>query len=411
MTLRSRRQSALQQSGEVAYNEGIAAYGMSSMKLLHTSDWHLGRQFHQASLLADQRHVLQQIVAYIEAYQVSALLVSGDIYDRSVPPADAVALLDEVVSEVCGRLKTPLILISGNHDSAVRLRFGASQLKASGLHILGDLAQVTEPVVIQQDEQTVHVYGVPYHTPEEVRTELGLPVRTFDEAHTALVEAIVTQMRPDVANVCMSHCFVSGAAASDSERPLAIGGADQVAAAPMLPFDYVALGHLHSPQAKGAEHIRYSGSLLKYSFSEVGQKKGVTLITLAQQRVAEITHLPLTPLRDMRIIEGTLAEVKAQGGVDPAADDYVLVRLTDQQALLDAMAQVRAVYPNVLHMERLAFNQERPVNVSQRQLKKGPLALFDDFYQQVQGQPLSEAQAEAMTALVSELTTKNKDLA
>ncbi|MBP6115740.1 MAG: exonuclease SbcCD subunit D [Neisseriaceae bacterium] len=379
------------------------------MNILHTSDWHLGRQFHQASLLDDQRHVLKQIVAYIEAHQVRALLVSGDIYDRSVPPADAVALLDEVVGEVCGRLNTPMILISGNHDSAVRLRFGASQLKASGLHILGDLAKITEPVVISNGAETVHIYGVPYHTPEEVRTQLDLPVRTFDEAHTALVKAILSVAADGVANVCMSHCFVSGAAASDSERPLAIGGADQVAVAPLLPFDYVALGHLHSPQAKGADHVRYSGSLLKYSFSEVGQKKGVELVTLQQGRVANIAHLPLRPLRDMRIIEGSLAEVKAQGALDPAAEDYVLVRLTDPNALLNAMEQVRSVYPNVLHLERVAFNQERPVNLSQSQLKRGPLALFDDFYEQVQGQPLTEAQASAMADLVAELTTQQKD--
>lgn len=376
------------------------------MNILHTSDWHLGRQFHHASLLDDQRHVLTQLVAYIEAHQVHALLVSGDIYDRSVPPADAVALLDEVVSEVCGRLKTPMILISGNHDSAVRLRFGAQQLKASGLHILGDLTRVTEPVIISDGAETVHVYGVPYHTPEEVRSIVGLPVRSFDEAHTALVERILAVADDGVANVCMSHCFVSGAAASDSERPLAIGGADQVAVAPMLPFDYVALGHLHSPQAKGAEHVRYSGSLLKYSFSEVGQKKGVELVTFADQQVAAITHLPLTPRRDMRILEGTLAEIKAQGAVDAAADDYVLVRLTDTSALLNAMAQVRSVYPNVLHLERLAFNQERPVNLSQNQLRRGPMALFADFYQQVQDQPLSEAQAEAMAALVADLSAQ-----
>lgn len=374
------------------------------MNILHTSDWHLGRQFHQASLLDDQRHVLKQIVAYIEAHQVAALLVSGDIYDRSVPPADAVALLDEVVSEVCGRLKTPMILISGNHDSAVRLRFGASQLKASGLHILGDLANITEPVVISDGQETVHIYGVPYHTPEEVRVQLGQPARTFDEAHTALVSAIVAVMRPDVANVCLSHCFVSGASASDSERPLAIGGADQVSVAPMLPFDYVALGHLHSPQAKGADHIRYSGSLLKYSFSEVNHKKGVELVTLTNQKVTAIQSLPLVPLKDVRILEGSLAEIQAQGAVDPASEDYVLVRLTDAHALLNAMEQVRAVYPNVLHLERLAFNQERPVNLSQQQLKRGPLALFDDFYQQVQGQPLTEAQACAMADLVAELT-------
>lgn len=375
------------------------------MNILHTSDWHLGRQFHQASLLDDQRHVLKQIVAYIEAHKVSALLVSGDIYDRSVPPADAVALLDEVVDEVCGRLGVPMILISGNHDSAVRLRFGAQQLKASGLHIMGDLTKVTEPVVVSKGTEIAHIYGVPYHTPEEVRTVLDLPVRSFDEAHTALIESILTVAQDDVANVCMSHCFVSGAAASDSERPLAIGGADQVAVAPMLPFDYVALGHLHSPQAKGAEHVRYSGSILKYSFSEVAHKKGVALIQLENQQLKQVTELPLTPLRDLRVIEGTLAQIKAQGAQDPANEDYVLVRLTDPNAVLDVMTQLRAVYPNVLHLERLAFNQERPVNLSQSQLQRGPLALFHDFYQQVQDQPLTEAQAAAMTALVAELTT------
>ena len=246
------------------------------MRFIHTSDWHIGRQFHNVSLLDDQRHVLDQIVHYIEQESVDALVIAGDIYDRSVPPAKAVELLDEYLSLICTVMKVPVILIPGNHDGAQRLRFGAKQLSTAGLHIMGDLKCVDDPVVLSTVDGDVAFYGIPYNDPETVRNLFDASVSSYDDAHTWLVDKINAVKDNTRRNVLISHCFIDGAQESESERPLSIGGADRVSFEPCMDFDYVALGHLHSPQYKGAEHIRYSGSLLKYSFSEQQQNKGVT---------------------------------------------------------------------------------------------------------------------------------------
>lgn len=426
------------------------------MKFIHTSDWHIGRQFHAVSLLEDQRYVLEQLLAYIEQEAVDAVLIAGDIYDRSVPPADAVALLDEVLSHICVDLGVPVILISGNHDSAERLSFGARQLKQAGLHIMGDLALVTEPVIlrarkrvegahklVKSAEQRVDIaiesnnseqesgqgqlgfeldaptskpaaasgkpleqvafYGIPYCDPEAVRHATGSQVKSYDEAHTLLVEqalAVHQAQHSELPSVLLSHCFVDGSEESDSERPLAIGGSDRVSYQPCLPFDYVALGHLHAPQYRGEQHIRYSGSLMKYSFSEQHQRKGVTLVELSDQG-AETCHLPLKPLRDMRIVEGYFEDLLAQGKTDPKADDYLLVRLLDKHAILEPMAKLREVYPNVLQLEKPGMLGETTEQAMNRErLKRGELEMFRDFFEQVHGQSMSEAQDQCMQALI-----------
>jgi len=250
------------------------------MKFIHTSDWHIGRQFHNISLLDDQRHVLNQLLEHIETEAVDAVIIAGDIYDRSVPPAAAVELLDEVLNKICVELGIQVILIPGNHDSAERLRFASRQLKQSGLHIMADLDRITEPVVVSGVAAKVHFYGIPYNDPETIRNCYEVEVKNHDEAHAFLIEQINAVKSKDHINVLLSHCFIDGAEESDSERPLSIGGADRVSYAPFIDFDYVALGHLHSPQYKGQEHIRYSGSILKYSFSEQHQKKGFTLVEM-----------------------------------------------------------------------------------------------------------------------------------
>ncbi len=385
------------------------------MRFIHTSDWHIGRQFHSQSLLDDQRHVLDQLVDYVAEYQVDALVIAGDIYDRAVPPAAAVELLDQVLHRVCDELGVPVVLIPGNHDSAERLRFGARQLKRAGLHIIGDLAQVTEPVTIAG----IHFFGIPYNDPELVRDRFGCSVRTHDEAHgflIELIEAALTEAQRAAPRVLISHCFIDGAEASESERPLSIGGADRVSYTPFAGFDYVALGHLHSPQYRGAEHIRYSGSLLKYSFSEQHQKKGVTLVELAATPSSgatglSIRHLPLTPRRNMRILEGSLSSLLAQGATDPNADDYLLVRLTDRHAILDPMGKLRAVYPNVLHLEKPGMLESGEQLVQRDKLKRGELEMFRDFFSQVSGQALSPDQDKAIQQLLTRLHRDGEDSA
>ena len=373
------------------------------MKFIHTSDWHIGRLFHNMSLLEDQKHVLAQLVEQVKEHEVDALIIAGDIYDRSVPPAVAVSLLDDTLHAICNDLGVPVIMISGNHDSADRLSFGARQLREGGLHILGDLNAVDEPVIIPSKKGDIAFYGIPYNNPEMVRNAFSVDVRSFDDAHTFMVEHIKKSLNPDQRNVLISHCFIDGSEESDSERPLSIGGSDRVSFEPCLDFDYVALGHLHAPQKRGAEHIRYSGSLMKYSFSEQHQKKGVTLVEFGKDGAAEFRHLPLSPLRDMRIIEGEMDELLDKGRTDPNNEDYVLVRLTDSKAILDAMSMIRDVYPNALKLERPAMRKVNPVVLNREQAKRNEMDMFSDFFEQMKGEVMTENQSKMIADIIANL--------
>jgi exonuclease SbcD len=375
--------------------------GKYTMKFIHTSDWHIGRQFHNVSLLEDQRHVLEQIVAYIEVHDADALVIAGDIYDRSVPPAKAVELLDEFLNKICSEMQIPILLIPGNHDGAERLGFGSRQLRAAGLHIMADLKRVAEPVIIAAKTGDVAFYGIPYCDPETVRNIFSADVSSYDDAHSYLVDKIDAVKLDSVPNILISHCFLDGAQESESERPLSIGGADRVSYQPCVGFDYVALGHLHSPQSKGEDTIRYSGSILKYSFSEQNQEKGVTLVELDADGLVKTSHLPLQPLRDMRIVEGELEQILEQGKVDPHSDDYLLVRLSDRHAILDPMGKLRAVYPNVLHLEKPGMLETGDQTMNRETLKRGELEMFRDFFKQITGQDLNVDQDQAITDTIS----------
>ena len=373
------------------------------MKFIHTSDWHIGRLFQNISLLEDQCHVLKQIKNYAQVYEVDALIIAGDIFDRSVPPADAVEALDNFLDEIASELELPIIMISGNHDSAKRLGFGAYHMQKSGLYILSDLENVTTPIVIETATGPVHFYGIPYHDPVEVREAFDCKVKTYDEAHTFLVDQIKQVRDADVPSVLISHCFIDGAEESESERPLSIGGADRVSFQPLESFDYVALGHLHGPQYKGAEHIRYSGSLLKYSFSEYKQKKGVTLVEFDEKGLVSTEHLELKPQRDLRVIEGLLADIIEQGKDDPDNDDYIFARLTDTQDILDPMGQLCKVYPNILQLERSYFALSSGSRlVADVSLKRTEEQVFKDFFEQVIGCDLTAEQNTLLLDIINE---------
>ncbi|HIG65042.1 MAG TPA: exonuclease SbcCD subunit D [Methyloprofundus sp.] len=373
------------------------------MKFIHTSDWHIGRLFQNISLLEDQLHVLEQIKNYAKVHQVDALIIAGDIFDRSVPPADAVEALDHFLDEISSELKLPIIMISGNHDSSKRLGFGASHMRLSGLHILSQLSDVIKPVIIETATGTVHFYGIPYHDPVEVREAFACEVSTYDEAHTFLVDQIKQVRVAGVPSVVISHCFIDGAEESESERPLSIGGADRVSYQPLEDFDYVALGHLHGPQYKGAEHIRYSGSLLKYSFSEYLQNKGVTLVELDENGLVATEHLPLKAQKNLRIIEGLLDDILEQGKDDPDNEDYLFIRLLDKQDILDPLGQLRKVYPNTLQLERTQFilskGSQLKADVS---LKRTEKQVFNDFFKQVIGHDLTEEQSTLLLDIIAE---------
>ncbi|MBM5283862.1 exonuclease SbcCD subunit D [Vibrio parahaemolyticus] len=375
------------------------------MKFIHTSDWHLGRQFHNVSLLEDQQAVLEQLIQYIENNPVDAVIVAGDVYDRSVPPTIAIELLNRVVKRICGELNTPMILISGNHDGAERLGFGSEQMKRSGLHIISNFEDMLTPVVIET-KAAGHVafYGMPYNDPEQVRYVYKEPVSTHDEAHKLLAEKITEQFQSEHRNILISHCFVDGAIESESERPLSIGGSDRVSHEHFLNFDYVALGHLHQPQKKGEEYIRYSGSLMKYSFGEQNQKKGFTLVEIGKDGFIGAEHIELTAPHEMRIVEGELEQILEWGKTDPKNEDYLLVRLMDKHAILNLMEKLRTVYPNVLHLEKPGMLIGVEQEMAQAKLARSEIDMFKDFFAEAQDSELSNEQEQAISDIIKQLS-------
>jgi len=372
------------------------------MRFIHTADWHIGRLFQNVSLLDDQLFVLKQIQRYAREHKVDALVIAGDIFDRSVPPAEAVDALNAFLAEFRKEMAIPVIMISGNHDSAKRLRFGAQHMQQSGLHILGDIRDVSTPVVVKTSSGDIHFFGIPYHDPVEVREAYGCEVKTYDEAHTYLATLAAQARTPDTRSVLISHCFINGAEACDSERRLSVGGADSVSYQPLEPFDYVALGHLHGPQYKGAEHIRYSGSPLKYSFSEHNQKKGVNLVELNGSG-ATWQHLDLIPKRDMRVLEGSLEDILKKGETDPHKDDYIFARLADTQDLLEPMGQLRQVYPNTLELDRKNFAVSSGSRlVADVSNKRSEDQVFKDFFTQVMSEALTVEQNQLLMETIEE---------
>ena len=373
------------------------------MKFLHTSDWHLGRQFHNVSLIEDQKQVLGQIIDFVAQEAVDLVIIAGDVYDRAIPPTAAVDLLDATLNTICLDLHVPVILIPGNHDSADRLKFGSSHFRQARLHILGDLAQIAHPVKFAFSDYSIHVYGIPYTDPERVLATFNVDVKTHDQAYRYLVEYITEQPEfNQQPNVLVSHCFIDGCEESDSERPLAIGGAERVSYQPFIAFDYVALGHLHRPQCKGRESIQYCGSLLKYSFSEQHQPKGIMLVEIDDDGLQSVERLPLKPPRNMRVIEGEFQQILTDGKTDPNADDYVQIRLTDSHAILEPMNRLRDVYPNVLELQKVGILIDSNPQLNAANLtKQNELSLFTDFFEQVQGEPLTAAQTEALEQAIA----------
>jgi len=378
------------------------------MRILHTSDWHLGRQFHNQSLLEEQRYALQQICTIVAEQQVDVVIVAGDIYDRSVPPAAAVELLDETIDRICHDLQVPMIMIAGNHDSPERLGFGARQFATAGLHVAGTLWEKPHKIVLQDRQgEKVAFYPLPYVDPATVRNLHAADVTTHEQALSYLIDQIHAGREPNIPAVAIAHCYLSGGEASESERPLAIGGVEYVSPQLFDGFSYAALGHLHGPQFRGAEKIRYSGSPLKYSFSEEQQKKSVTLIDLVSQNNLIIKKIPVNPIRNMRTINGTLEELLRTGSSDPDREDYLRIQLTDIHAILDVMNKLREVFPNVLHLERPGLLARRSLKIDREQLKKGELSMFQDFYQQITDENLTTEQEKIISQEIEQLHREN----
>lgn len=373
------------------------------MRFLHSADWHLGRVYHGVSLLEDQAHVLQQFVRIAADTRPDAILLAGDIYDRSVPPAEAVRLLDLVLSELILALKIPVVMIAGNHDGPDRLAFGSSLLQRAGLTVRGPVEMDAAPLVLRDAHGEVAVHALPYAEPALVRSACGDDAITDHHAALAAQTAAVRAAQvPGRRTVVVAHAFVQGGAESESERPLSVGGTGAVGAGVFDGFDYVALGHLHRPQAVGAR-IQYSGSLLKYSFAEADHAKSVNLVEMDAAGNCTVERIALVPRRDLRILEGELAALVAAAATDPAREDYVLARLTDHGALLDAMGKLRSAWPNALAIERPALTGDGPGRASADHRRTRIQDLFASFHHETTGVALAPAAQAALDRVVDRL--------
>ncbi len=331
-----------------------------ALRLLHTSDWHLGRTLHEASLLEDQRWVLDRLVEAVADTRPDALVIAGDVYDRAVPAAEAVALLDDVLNRLAA-LGVPVVGIAGNHDSPERLSFGARLLERQGVHLRGDLDRVGEPVVLPGKGL---LFALPFVEPDVVRGQAGRgEVRGHAQATALMVEvaragtaraAAAQSAAGGLPAVLLGHAFVQGAAETpDSERPVSVGAAGAVPAEALAGFDYVALGHLHAPQ-EVAPRVRYSGSLLKYSFSEAGHRKAALLVEVGRGE-ARVEALPLGQRRDVVRLSGTLADLLSNPAHEPHRGALVEATLEDPGYVLDARAKLQARFPHVLNVVRRAL--------------------------------------------------------
>jgi exonuclease SbcD len=327
------------------------------MRLLHTSDWHIGRSLHGADLLREQEEVLCGLADVVVAESVDVVVVAGDVYDRAVPSADATGVLDRVVGRLL-RAGAAVVLTPGNHDSARRLGTFSGLLAAAGLHVRATTAGLDEPVLLRDEHGEVAVYGLPYLEPEIARHELGLGGRGAGTARSH--EAVLTEamervrrdlfLRPGARSVVLAHAFVGGGVPSDSERDICVGGVDLVPAPVFDGVDYVALGHLHRPQTL-TERLRYSGSPLAYSFGEAGQEKQVWLVDLDATGLAGVRALALPTPRPLTVLTGTLDELLADPAHRAVEEHFVSARLTDDVRPADPMRQLQTRFPRCVHLE------------------------------------------------------------
>jgi len=361
------------------------------MRLLHTSDWHLGRSLHRADLRAAQSAFLDHLVEVARAERVDAVLVAGDVYDRAVPPVDAVELCEDALLRLHDT-GASIVLISGNHDSARRLGFGGGLLEKAGVHLRTRLGTLDRPVVLGDADGPAAVYGVPYLEPDAVRGELppDLP-----RGHAGVLGHAVTRIRADADSrgirrrVVMAHGWVTGGAASDSERDISVGGVGQVSAALFDGFGYVAMGHLHGQQTV-APHLRYSGSPLPYSFSEAAQRKGSWLVELDGAGTARAELVPAPVYRRLSVLRGRLEEVLGSAAYAGHEADFVSVTLTDPSRPEGAMDALRARFPHILV---LAYEPDGVVpderGYRARVAGRDDLAVAAEFVQHVRNEPPS----------------------
>lgn len=373
------------------------------MKLIHLSDLHLGKRVNEFSMLEDQQYILTEILQIIDREKPDGVMIAGDVYDKSVPSAEAVALLDDFLVRLAKR-DLQVFLISGNHDSPERMAFGGRLMVQSGVHLAPVYDGKVSPITLTDEYGPVNLYLLPFLKPAHVRR--CFPEReilTYTDALAAAIEAMGVD--PAQRNVLVTHQFVTGAARCDSEE-ISVGGTDNVDVLVFEPFDYVALGHIHGPQQVGRETVRYCGTPLKYSFSEAKHQKSVTVVELGEKGAVSVRTVPLTPMRDLAELRGTYEELTFRGFYQGTSypRDYVHITLTDEEDIPDAVSKLRIIYPNLM---KLDYDNQRTragiVLEGAEDQQRSPLELLEEFYEKQNGQPMGEEQRAFAKSLMERI--------
>lgn len=362
------------------------------MKLIHLSDLHLGKRVNEFSMLEDQQYILTEILQMIDREQPDGVLIAGDIYDKSVPSAEAVALLDDFLVRLAKR-DLQVFIISGNHDSPERVAFGGRLMAQSGVHLAPVYDGKVTPLTLTDEYGPVNLYLLPFVKPAHVRRYFPeQEISTYTQAMSVAIEAMGVDVT--ARNVLVTHQFVTGAARCDSEE-VSVGGSDNVDVSVFAPFDYVALGHIHGPQKVGRETVRYCGTPLKYSFSEAKHQKSMTVVELGEKGTVSVRTVPFTPMRDLVELRGTYEELTFRGFYERTSyqSDYVHITLTDEEDIPDAVSKLRVIYPNLM---KLDYDNQRTragiVLEGAENEQKSPLELLEEFYEKQNGQSMGEEQ-------------------
>lgn len=374
------------------------------MKFIHLSDLHLGKRLHEVSLLEDQRYILTQILSIIDEEQPDGVLIAGDVYDKSVPSAEAVELLDDFLVRLAAR-DLSVFVISGNHDSPERMAFGGRLMAERRVHLSPVYDGAVQPVTLTDSFGELQVWLLPFVKPTHLRRLFpDQPVESYTDAVALAVQQL--PLNPAVRNLLVTHQLVTGAQRCDSEE-LSIGGSDNVDVAVFAPFDYVALGHIHTPQRAGRDTVRYCGTPLAYSFSEADSAKSVTLVELQQKGSVELRTRPLAPLRNLRRLRGSYAELTLRSYYQDTGyqNDYLQLTLTDEEDIADAAAKLRVIYPNLLELgyDNTRTRTRGEVLEGAAGSNKSPLELFDELYQKQNNQPMSAEQAAFVGGLIEKI--------
>lgn len=377
------------------------------MKLMHLADLHLGKRVNGFSMMEDQEYILNRILEIMEEEQPDGLLIAGDVYDKTIPPAEAVRRMDDFLTAVAEK-HVPVFLISGNHDSAERVAFGHQLMQGSGIWISPVYDGTIRHHTLGDRWGEVNIYLIPFLRPSVVRSFFpDVEIEDYTDALRTIIEDL--QVDTSRRNVVLAHQFVTAAGAlpetCDSEQ-LSVGGLDRVDGSVFSPFDYTALGHLHGPQRVGSETIRYAGSPLKYSFSELHQKKSVTVAELRAKGETEIRQIPLQPRREMTELRGTFEEILAEARKkgEPQTDYYHMI-LTDETDVVDALSRLREYYPNImlLDYDNRRTRSQKEVEQLDRVEERTPGELFAALYEQQNGQEMDSDRKEYLDGLIREI--------